>query len=69
MAQGTSRSCTLAGVAIVTMILVPARRMGLGSGRFMTGRTGILLMTDQAAPAIPGGLDTMRFQPPKVVMR
>ena len=47
MTQGTPCPRGLAGVTLQTMILAPARIVGLGSGFLMTGNAKILLMANQ----------------------
>src|ERR1035437_9897758 len=69
MTHSTPRSRILAGVTILTMVLSPPGIVGLGPVGCMTGRAGILLMTDHAVSAIPCGLGTVSLQPPKVVVR
>ena len=69
VAQCTTCPSALAGVAIIAMGLIPGGVMRLGPGRCMTGAAGILSMTDQAALAVPGGLDAVGLQTPEVVVR
>ena len=69
MAQRTTRSRTPAGMTIIAMVLGPRGIVGLWPGGCVTGRAGILLMTDQTALAVPRGLHAVGLQTPKVVVR
>jgi len=55
-------------MAVETMILQPAGIVGLGPGISVTGITEILLVAHQTTPAIPGALDPVSLQPPKIIM-
>ncbi len=57
-----------AGVTPVTVGLTPVGGVIQRAGGCVTGFTGILLVTRQAAFTVPGGIDSMDLQPPQVVM-